>query len=790
MKRLGWFKQLFEYRYFGRIFYLYIVSLMLLVVIITSAFYFYVEDTVTKNKYETDMQTLLQIKNNVEITNRFIANFCVNIYFNSSAVNLMRSRPDNINWNDIITDLKDISSSMISFAPYIHSVYVYNNSNNTYYSTYTGLGTITHDRYLEDVIRQYDHVPVLMPIVRKIKSKSLNKEVYKNIFSYFFYETTDKNGRFDGAVVVNVDPDWLMENLNSLNDDAYDEQSRFYLMAANREFVSSDKNAPEYYLDDLQSIYYDRIAEEVEKGVTSNMFPCSINDTEYMLSYIYLKDEDFILFKTQPYDSVYASINHVKVSLLIISAVVVIFSFFLSFFISDRIYRPFGKMLGRINGQAYYRNPDRKSIDELGFLEDSYIRSANEISLLRNKIDSADAIKYKYYLIQLLVNSSAVTDKEIEDINSSELFNINIYDPIMLIMLKLDSKHIVESTARSLSSVSDWLKSMLSETLSKYYINDIIDLENSYIVAILNAGEPAEREDGYKALHEEILLLQQKARQQFGFSFAAVIGDPVDSINGIAENFFLLQRHLAYRYIYGSDAIITTELIAENLNNLALNYPVQEEKKLVREIKAQNVSQIEIVLDDILRKIAKMSYNNLLISVIRLGNTIRNTVEEISRVNFKDIYADTVGDNPMQYSTIAELGASLLDLIKNGIAEDIVAGKHRKLAAAAKGIVLNSYVDPNLCLIGIADSLKISPNYLNHIYKNINGMSISDFITDYRLDKAAQLIESSNDSVYTIMRRVGIENESFFYKRFKEKFGTTPKNYLVGQKFQKLVGSE
>ena len=42
---------------------------------------------------------------------------------------------------------------------------------------------------------------------------------------------------------------------------------------------------------------------------------------------------------------------------------------------------------------------------------------------------------------------------------------------------------------------------------------------------------------------------------------------------------------------------------------------------------------------------------------------------------------------------------------------------------------------------------------------------------------AEELLRESTDSIGGIVLRVGLENESYFYRLFKKRFGATPKDY-------------
>ena len=57
------------------------------------------------------------------------------------------------------------------------------------------------------------------------------------------------------------------------------------------------------------------------------------------------------------------------------------------------------------------------------------------------------------------------------------------------------------------------------------------------------------------------------------------------------------------------------------------------------------------------------------------------------------------------------------------------------------------------------------------------GMSPSDLIKDYRMEKAARLLRDEALSIQEVIADVGISSRAYFYKEFTRKFGMTPKVY-------------
>lgn len=77
----------------------------------------------------------------------------------------------------------------------------------------------------------------------------------------------------------------------------------------------------------------------------------------------------------------------------------------------------------------------------------------------------------------------------------------------------------------------------------------------------------------------------------------------------------------------------------------------------------------------------------------------------------------------------------------------------------------------------IAEQMLMGPRQFYRKFKEISGMSPSDLIKDYRMEKAARLLENEELSIQDVISDVGISSRAYFYKEFTRKFGMTPKNY-------------
>ncbi len=77
----------------------------------------------------------------------------------------------------------------------------------------------------------------------------------------------------------------------------------------------------------------------------------------------------------------------------------------------------------------------------------------------------------------------------------------------------------------------------------------------------------------------------------------------------------------------------------------------------------------------------------------------------------------------------------------------------------------------------IAAEIYLSPNYLGIIFKRCTGKSLSNYLCQYRMEKAKELLQSPKNKVSRVAREVGIPNASYFCSLFKEMYGIAPGEY-------------
>jgi len=96
----------------------------------------------------------------------------------------------------------------------------------------------------------------------------------------------------------------------------------------------------------------------------------------------------------------------------------------------------------------------------------------------------------------------------------------------------------------------------------------------------------------------------------------------------------------------------------------------------------------------------------------------------------------------------------------------------------AKQIMLERMTQPP-SLQELSDEIGLSLKKLKEGFKQLYGSTVYQFVLDYKMDYARQLLGSGSHNVNEVALQLGYSNSSHFIEAFKKKFGTTPKKYLL-----------
>lgn len=204
-----------------------------------------------------------------------------------------------------------------------------------------------------------------------------------------------------------------------------------------------------------------------------------------------------------------------------------------------------------------------------------------------------------------------------------------------------------------------------------------------------------------------------------------------------------------------------------------------EKEKLYRFLKESlemNLNQ-ETVTDTYISRILEMETYSVLIcdknsSISEIKNQLRAAVAEFSRRMQGEELGWMTGVTYHLFYRWEDLGEALREV------RDVVLVEGEYLKCSSKVLMAIEYIRNNysrqISLEDIAEYAGISRIYLSQLFKRETGKNIRDYLAEYRLSKAKELLLTSNLKIYTISELCGFGSAQYFNRIFKKMTGFSP----------------
>lgn len=78
------------------------------------------------------------------------------------------------------------------------------------------------------------------------------------------------------------------------------------------------------------------------------------------------------------------------------------------------------------------------------------------------------------------------------------------------------------------------------------------------------------------------------------------------------------------------------------------------------------------------------------------------------------------------------------------------------------------YADRELSIKILADEVYLTPTYLSGLFKKNMGVTIGQYLTEIRMEKAAELLRNPQNKLYHVAEQVGYDDPNYFGKIFND----------------------
>lgn len=232
--------------------------------------------------------------------------------------------------------------------------------------------------------------------------------------------------------------------------------------------------------------------------------------------------------------------------------------------------------------------------------------------------------------------------------------------------------------------------------------------------------------------------------------------------------------------------------IQEDENEI-YHHTYEEESELlscVREGKVEEALQHNMRIDvetGRMSKIEKMHWKNVV--TVSIAMCTRAAIE--GGISPREAYQ--LSDFYLQKSDECKNVSELIAL-RNRAVRDITERVGRKRAGQRKSSYverckdyISKHYQEKIYLKDMAETMGISSAYLSRLFSEETGIHIQDYIIQCRVDKAANLLAYSEESISSIAKYVNFPSQSYFGNVFKKYKQMTPREYREKYKTAEFV---
>lgn len=268
------------------------------------------------------------------------------------------------------------------------------------------------------------------------------------------------------------------------------------------------------------------------------------------------------------------------------------------------------------------------------------------------------------------------------------------------------------------------------------------------------------------------------------------IGTPVNRLREIPASFEDASHAFAHRYLVAESCILDSSLLMqegaaenEDFRISAVNPEQIDRTKMQEFLRTGDLDEVVYFVDEFFGKLDGGAMKS---RIFRQYITMDAYFSIVDFLKGLGLQKDEI-EAPDQDSSILQDEKSAMDYIVR-IMDKALVLREKKASSRYEDVVSevihyieNNYAQEELSLNLLASHVNFSPNHLSMIFSQQTGQTLIRYLTDYRMNRAKELLRCSSKKSSVISMEVGYKDPHYFSYLFKKTQGMTPTQYRGGR---------
>lgn len=577
-----------------------------------------------------------------------------------------------------------------------------------------------------------------------------------------------------GAFIVDLDPNEMNSMLSSLNPDG---SGAAFILNSGMEWVTNGVSGKQT-MNPLAAA----LREEIRKGQAAASFRFKFDGHTYAVGQLDIPRIGLKYVTAVPLSEISLPVIFLSRLLLVSSLFGLLIAFLLSWFASNKLYQPVGKLVGLFRTKAgSAMSPDSR--DELAFIEKQWMRLTHESLEFQTRYEeSLPALRDAFMLQFVKGHHYAMTEQDIRERMETygwevhhSLFSISL---IELFGLSQSGSGFSRGDEQAVAfAASNIVEEMARNRNVEVKVINFQDMSIGVFMTL-----PADEDRGL--LKQTCLKLCQDIvhclHTMLNVNVSVSMGKLTDQLRTIPDLTEQARQAQRYRDLEEATQILDMDgWTAVELDGFT--YPVMLELEILQAVRLGEVEETLGLIERFIAELNKSSTRKFFVlqGMLQLLGSIHHTFIQ-SGYNLHVI--DESGANLHEELTKLHDSDEILKWFRLKViepyahwVEETQGMKLRQMVEKVLVVIHREYMT-DISLESCADLHGTYMKKLSLAFKQVTGMNFIDYLTKVRLDKAKELLQETEDKINDIAGQVGYQ-PSYFTRIFKKFEGKTPGQY-------------
>jgi len=727
--------------------------------------YWMASNSIMEEVRDANQQMMLQVQQRIDDKLLALENIALQNAINPTFMHflsLMDPQSDNETYGMTLTLL----SSMQTLIDDVDSVYLYQPDKHLVVSSDRGL---RDDSVLPDYIKEaITENPDKIWIDHKAESTA-----YRDVLHQITYirKLSSYDNSSTGYLIVNLDETTLFRIFANMN---LGENRELIIITPSFNIFSDSSN--HLFSSPLDEAPF--IRSIMSKPTLKTMWTESIEGQNVSVNYMKSPYNGWKYVTLVPYSDITVHLKRIKQITLVFCVFLISLSIIASGVLSKRWMYALQSLIETIKKKVDLPGGQSK-LNDFAIIRNYFELLEHDKVQLKQKIDEFMPILKNNFVQKLLTEPY-----QDEMLDQAFYYEIPMrYKHYSVICIELDNMRGQTEQDRNLFHYA--VINIAKEIVNRLADGLVVRMHSGHIAILLNHQEPKVSKSDSSSVFNIAEEIRYIAESLLNITVTIGIGRSCEGLEQLRRSCREAIEALDYQLVQGSGKVLYIGQI--QLEVCSLNYPYECELQIITSLKLGNLSKIQTFLDEFavtLRGEAGDS-NQIRQSYIQLLAVSQRTMLELD-AGTAEMFSYNLYQRLFELNTIEKIMHWMKNEVYPQMTDYIQSRQQQRTHGTIQRAVdyIHKHYDSDLSMPMVADYVSMPVSHFSVVFKTELGMTFSEYVIAYRMEKARELLENSDVRISDIADKLRYNNSQNFIRMFKKMNGITPGEYRLRVKNQ------